>query len=719
MIDDKKKKLLESLNKAIKRESEYEKRPTQEKPKEQPKEKSFLDEVFSTASQTEDAFKQFGAYNYALQRKLIDITGAPGKQMYEGLNKLGSNPIEGSLEIGNSLMGLVSAPFGIADALVRELPGGNTIADFVASPFETTALGVVEGQKGIQKGLESLGYPKPDKEKEMLSALSFQTGLNLTPKQIGDVQESLSQFNQGASQFLLGGVGGKLGVGIKSKLGIENVPELKVSKDVKQTIEVGDVGLDKLTDLPKTDKLAELRQKLLKTEQEALKKEVPAGFTEIKPPSEVLESKIGFKEVKPPSKKLELKTEKKLSETKEAPKVGIDLVKEEAIKIMTEDPSLTSMPKKIVNKLNAMKNEGKIDAKFNVENVRTWANEFNEARKQKLAEQKTVTFKETPVEDLVMRGFYGKNADATVGSILKKNPEYKPLIEGMKNVDDIAGVLRNAETKKFKMVGDINKAGGRYEGVKGDQVQFTNEKTGGTFSLKVDEVTKEKVQEVFANDKIKPLEGELPSKGTKEELAKAFQENKVSPEQEKWTKTINESEGFAVKLKNGDVINDKNVTNHTELIEKKKIKPDDIEDTGFVYKNEFLNVKQLSDKIKSESKLEKKLEVKEAPKQGIDLVKEEAIKIMTDDPSLTSMPKKIVNKLNAMKNEGKIDAKFNVENVRTWANEFNEARKQKLAEQKTVTENVFRKYAILQLPPFRYALGISINEIGCAPTNSL
>ncbi len=237
---------------------------------------NFLPDLFSGASGIEDSFKQYGAYNYALQRKLIDITGAPGKQMYGGLNKLGSNPIEGSLEIGNSLMSLVATPFGVADALVRELPGGNTIADFVASPFETTALGVVEGQKAITKGLESIGYPKPDKEKEILSAISFQQGLNLTPKQIGDIQESLSEFNQGASQFLLGGVAGKLGGGIKSKLGIENVPELKAikeaPKDVKQTIEVGDVGLDKITDLPKTDIATELKNNWLKAKEEALSK---------------------------------------------------------------------------------------------------------------------------------------------------------------------------------------------------------------------------------------------------------------------------------------------------------------------------------------------------------------------------------------------------------------------------------------------------------------
>jgi hypothetical protein len=242
--------------------------------------------------------------------------------------------------------------------------------------------------------------------------------------------------------------------------------------------------------------------------------------------------------IKPKESPVIENVEKPLSRAERINQKNIDSIKEEAIKIMTDDPSLTSMPRKIVGKLNALKNEGKIKGNFNSENVMNWAKEFNEARKKKITEQKTVTFKETPIEEIDMPGFYGKNTTTTVGAVLKKNPEFKPFIEGLTKPEDISGALfklaadyrggKPLEIPDIQIQKTIERAGGRYEGIKGNDFQFTNTKTGGTFTLNRNEITEAKLNEIFANDKIKPLEGELPKKATQEELTKAVDETRTS-----------------------------------------------------------------------------------------------------------------------------------------------------------------------------------------------
>lgn len=66
----------------------------------------------------------------------------------------------------------------------------------------------------------------------------------------------------------------------------------------------------------------------------------------------------------------------------------------------------------------------------------------------------------------------------------------------------------------------------RYDGLQGDNVLFTNNKTGGTFSIPKDKLTDTSVKGMLSNDKNPLLKEPLPQKATQQELTKAFGQTK-------------------------------------------------------------------------------------------------------------------------------------------------------------------------------------------------
>jgi len=87
-----------------------------------------------------------------------------------------------------------------------------------------------------------------------------------------------------------------------------------------------------------------------------------------------------------------------------------------------------------------------------------------------------------------------------------------------------------------------------------------------------------------------------------EEIKPKPPETKIEKQPEK---TLPE-DAFAIKLKSGKVIADKEAENHTQIIEKNNINEDDVVDVGFISENKFLTTKELSEKVKMEIAEEKK-----------------------------------------------------------------------------------------------------------------
>lgn len=178
-----------------------------------------------------DYLRDFGTLQQTMYRQgqaIVKVLEEPSNKMIEGVTQLVDNPVAGAINIQNSLLSFTASPFGIADAMVRELPGGGTVADVVAKPFEWGGQGALflrekSGVKILErKALELTGLSE-DKIKQIQEAGDYQT-------------EMLGQF----------AVGGGFAKGFKSLKGKKS----SVKTDVKETYNVGDVGLDKLTDLP-------------------------------------------------------------------------------------------------------------------------------------------------------------------------------------------------------------------------------------------------------------------------------------------------------------------------------------------------------------------------------------------------------------------------------------------------------------------------------------
>jgi len=141
-------------------------------------------------------------------------------------------------------------------------------------------------------------------------------------------------------------------------------------------------------------------------------------------------------------KELELELQKRKESPVREESKPINLIKDKAMEIMNEQPSLSSSPRKVSQLLNAAIFKGELKGKFNIENIKEWAKEFDKEWQKKQTKQ-VIPSKEVPIEEMNMPHFYGKNAGVTVGELLKESPEFRPLIEGVPR-DKVEGVLINA-----------------------------------------------------------------------------------------------------------------------------------------------------------------------------------------------------------------------------------------------------------------------------------
>jgi hypothetical protein len=142
-----------------------------------------------------------------------------------------------------------------------------------------------------------------------------------------------------------------------------------------------------------------------------------------------------------------------LEETPKSKTPNRDLLNsnKEAIKsILDEDPSISRSPRNISKKLTSLVEQGKLPKKVSLETIKTIADGWVQNR-PKPKEQK-VELPETPLEEIKLPNFYGKNTSPTVGSILKENPEFRPLVEGMKDPKEInAKLFKALQDKRSKV----------------------------------------------------------------------------------------------------------------------------------------------------------------------------------------------------------------------------------------------------------------------------
>ena len=329
----------------------------QESPKEP--ESSFLDNFLTEANKISgvvQALNPFTALQYQSQHPdFIKEVGAPlvesiGGQFKAGISKLPTNPIAGSLQIGNSLLGLVSSPFTILDQTLK-YHGFETVANTISYPFEKIAEGVSEGTKLIDAVLPGTREQKNEALRlAMISnGLPPETAYSFDNQKLDEISTQLNSLNQGLAQFLVPMIGGKVKSALKEKFkkppevninpyAGENVePPYKPSGDEPSNINVGDVGLDRLTDLP--DKKAELIQKL--KDRENKKKEDRANkkkenLNKIKELS-TKKNETTPTEVKPIDNNTEaIKNLTDLNKTPEEISKVLDVPVEEVEKVVTE-----------------------------------------------------------------------------------------------------------------------------------------------------------------------------------------------------------------------------------------------------------------------------------------------------------------------------------------------------------------------------------------------
>jgi len=145
-------------------------------------------------------------------QQMLGILNEPGRLAKKGVLQMNENPVAGGLNLANSLLSLTASPFGLIDVSMRQLPGGEWMADAIAYPFEQAGLGFQEGTKVVQKGLEEIpGYSK-EGEVKLLEKMG------LDEKKQKEVTEALETGGEMLAQFTVGGALHKGGVGIKNRL---------------------------------------------------------------------------------------------------------------------------------------------------------------------------------------------------------------------------------------------------------------------------------------------------------------------------------------------------------------------------------------------------------------------------------------------------------------------------------------------------------------------
>lgn len=208
-------------------------------------------------------------------KRIDEEVTQPVQQKFEqAIGQMGTNPLAGGLNLLNALGGAMAVPFMTLDKVARLNSFTEKIADVVNKPFE------VAGQVG------SAVMPT----KEQLDQMLMVNNIILSNEALQETSEALDELGGMGAMFALGGGVAK---GVKTikkgftpkevaevKTKIEpkvepkiepkaepkeydfNLKEIKNKKvkgltqeklplDLAEKIDVGDVGLDKLTDLPK------------------------------------------------------------------------------------------------------------------------------------------------------------------------------------------------------------------------------------------------------------------------------------------------------------------------------------------------------------------------------------------------------------------------------------------------------------------------------------
>lgn len=354
-------------------------------------------------------------------------------QPTDDITEIPSKLVDAPLGIASTAFGTLMTPFSAIKLGVTEV-GGETAGKISEIGSLLLAGGVpliagyftAEGSHALaEKMLDGSELSPKDQERilEATGLISFVLGHKVTGKTIKSTNKKLQKKVEGYLD--------------------EIFPEQKRLKtvtidDIKR--ELQGIKKEKISELIRKDTERVLDKQDEYTLTEQIPKEDIRG-------ADVLSQQQINKIVNPEVKPIETLLEEKPKGESKTPQRDLLNSNKQAIKeILDNDPSLSGSPRAISKRLTSLVEQGKLPKKVSLETIKTLANEWVQNR-PKPKEQK-VDLPETPLEEIKLPGFYGKNTSPTVGYILKDNPEFRPLVEGLKDPKEIYSKLNSALIEK-------------------------------------------------------------------------------------------------------------------------------------------------------------------------------------------------------------------------------------------------------------------------------
>ncbi|GJQ44055.1 MAG: hypothetical protein JETCAE03_35530 [Ignavibacteriaceae bacterium] len=355
-------------------------------------------------------------------------------QPTDDITEIPSKMVDLPLGIASTAFGTLMTPFSAIKLGVTEV-GGETAGKISEIGSLLLAGGVplvagyfaAEGSHTLaEKILDGSELSPKDQERilEATGLISFVLGHKVTDKTIKSTNKKLQKKVEG----YLDGI----------------FPEQKRLKtvtidDIKR--ELQGIKKEKISELIRKDTERVLDKQDEYTLTEQIPKEDIRG-------ADVLSQQQINKIVNPEVKPIETLLETPKVESKTPQRDLLNSNKQAIKEILDSDPSLSGSPRAISKRLTSSVEQGKLPKKVSLETIKTLANEWVQNR-PKPKEQK-VDLPETPLEEIKLPGFYGKNTSPTVGYILKDNPEFRPLVEGLKDPKEIYDKLNSALIEKRK-----------------------------------------------------------------------------------------------------------------------------------------------------------------------------------------------------------------------------------------------------------------------------
>lgn len=353
-------------------------------------------------------------------------------QPTDDITEIPSKLVDAPLGIASTAFGTLMTPFSAIKLGVTEV-GGETAGKISEIGSLLLAGGVpliagyfaAEGSHTLaEKILDGSELSPKDQERilEATGLISFVLGHKVTDKTIKSTNKKLQKKVEGYLD--------------------EIFPEQKRLKtvtidDIKR--ELQGIKKEKISELIRKDTERVLDKQDEYTLTEQIPKEDIRG-------ADVLSQQQINKIVNPEVKPIETLLETPKVESKTPQRDLLNSNKQAIKEILDNDPSLSGSPRAISKRLTSLVEQGKLPKKVSLETIKTLANEWVQNRPKPKGQK--VDLPETPLEEIKLPGFYGKNTSPTVGYILKDNPEFRPLVEGLKDPKEIYSKLNSALIEK-------------------------------------------------------------------------------------------------------------------------------------------------------------------------------------------------------------------------------------------------------------------------------